>query len=81
VPAAIGLLGGPCVRSQATPSDRPAFEVASVRAAKGLPGAYRLPAFSKGRFTATATLAQVIATAYHLPFNPSKRLTGGVKAK
>ena len=55
----------------------PKFEVASVKLHKNPnPADVRFPNFSAARFTATVPLFLVIAEAYHLPINPSARLSG-----
>jgi uncharacterized protein (TIGR03435 family) len=60
-----------------TPGKRPAFEVASIKRHSDNRADIRFPTFSNDRFTATVPLRMVIATAYHLPFNPGQRLSGG----
>jgi len=66
-----------CARPQTTASQGPAFEVASIKLDKNFPKSYSLPTLSNGRLRATATVSQLIATAYGLPFNASPRLSGG----
>jgi hypothetical protein len=40
-------------------------------------GGFRFPTFSNDRFMFAGPVALLIADAYHLPFNPGKRLSGG----
>lgn len=75
-PIVIGVFLVFLVASAQTPV-KPAFDVASVRPQLNFPGGYHHPGFVNGRFTATAPLIQLIAFAYHVPLNPSKRLSGG----
>jgi uncharacterized protein (TIGR03435 family) len=77
VPVVIGLLAAPGGKAQTAPGERPTFEVASVKRHREIRGNYRLPTFSNDRFTFAGPVALLIAVAYHLPFNPSKRLSGG----
>lgn len=78
--AATGVLTAPTMRAQSPPpaaTPRPKFEVASIKPQTGYPNGYHHPVFVNGRFTATAPLMQLIAFAYHVPLNPSRRLSGG----
>jgi uncharacterized protein (TIGR03435 family) len=73
----MGLLPAPSGRAQTPLSERPTFEVASVKPHKEIRSGYRLPTFANDRFTFSGPLLPLIATAYHLPLNPSKRFSGG----
>jgi uncharacterized protein (TIGR03435 family) len=72
----IELLPATGGRAQTRPEERPAFEVASIKRHTDS-GNFRIASFSKGRFTFTGPVVMLIATAYGLPFNPSRRLSGG----
>src|ERR1700760_2996829 len=54
----------------------PAFDVASIKRHTEA-GNFRTPTFLKDRFTFAGPVVMLIATAYGLPFNPSRRLSGG----
>ena len=71
----MGLLAAPGARAQ-TPPERPAFEVASIKRHTDS-GNFQMLTFSKGRLTFRGPVVMLIATAYGLPFNPSRRLSGG----
>ena len=53
----------------------PAFDVASIKLNKT--GSRVRPGFSNGRFTFSGPVQWLISLAYHLPTNPSPRLSGG----
>ena len=72
----MGCLAAPGARAQTPPGERPVFEVASIKRHTDA-GNFRMPTFSKDRFTFAGPVVMLIATAYGLPFNPSRRLSGG----
>ena len=73
---ALLMLVAPRARAQTPPGDRPAFEVGSIKRHTDS-GNFRTPTFLKDRFTFSGPVVMLIATAYGLPFNPSRRLSGG----
>ena len=73
---ALLMLAAPEARAQAAPGERPTFEVASIKR-HTVSGSFRIPTFLKDRFTFAGPVVMLIATAYGLPFNPSRRLSGG----
>jgi uncharacterized protein (TIGR03435 family) len=76
-PVVIGMMEAPALRAQPQPTQRLAFEVASVRLTKSPdPRRRSLQFLPGGRFVASVPLWAVISTAYGLPFQ-SDRLSGG----
>ena len=72
----MGLLAAPWARAQTRPAERPAFEVASIKPHRDS-GNFQILTFSNGRLTFGGPVVMLIVTAYGLPFNPSRRLSGG----
>lgn len=69
------MMAGSMAHAQTPPSNRPAFDVASVKLHKDGPRVP--PSFSNGRFTFSGPVQWLVSLAYQLPINSSPRLSGG----